>query len=210
MRLKTIHSPKQNYLALLLGLLFCSFSYAQDKAVPITVSAFNQATSMPFSELLTSPIHPGIAISTEFNYNKQPKSSRLFQTIGASYYYHRYLNQAVTIFSELGYEYRSRPGIEISALLGVGYMRSFRTAMEYTFKDGSYSTTKNLGVGRITPSFSLETGYYLFPKSTTSPKIFARYQVWVEYPFSPGFIDLIPHSNLHLGVKFFIGANNKQ
>lgn len=198
---------KTIYSSLLIGLLFSSLVYAQEKGIPITVSAFNQATSIPFSELLTSPIHPGIAVATELNYSKQPKQSRLFQTIGASYYYHRYLNQAVTVFSELGYEYRFKPGIELSALLGAGYMRSFRTATEYAFENGSYSATKNTGTGRFTPSFSLETGYYLHPKRITSPKLFVRYQVWVEYPFSPGFIDLMPHNNLHLGVKFFIGAN---
>lgn len=209
MHLKTILSDKRKYSSLLIGLLFSSLSYAQKKPIPIVVSAFNEATSMPFSEPLTSPVHPGVSVATEFNYSKEPKHSRLFQTIGTSYYYHRHLNQAITVFSELGYEYRFKPGIELSTLLGVGYMHSFRTATEYTFKNGSYSPSKNLGVGRFTPSFSLETGYYLFPKSRTSPKIFARYQAWVEYPFSPGFIELMPHSNFHLGVKFFIGANNK-
>lgn len=207
---QAVYRKKNLYLSLLTSLLFSTCCVAQDKQFPITVSVFNEATAMPFSEVFTKPVHPGLAVSTEFNYSRSPARSRLFQTLGVNYYYHQYLNQAATIFSELGYEYRSKPGIEISALLGVGYMRSFRTATEYTFKDGSYSSTKNLGVGRFTPSFSLETGYYLFPKSTTSPKIFARYQVWIEYAFSPGFIELMPHSNLHLGVKFFIGANHKQ
>ncbi|WP_143083881.1 hypothetical protein [Flexibacter flexilis] len=193
-----------------MGLFFSSFSHAQKKNLPVTVSAFNQATSMPFSKFFTAPIHPGLAISSEFNYSKAPKRSRLFQTLGGSYYYHRYLNQAITFFSELGYEFRTKPGVEIAALLGVGYMCSFRTATEYSFKNGSYTSSKNGGVGRFTPSFSLETGYYLFPEKQTSPKLFARYQVWVEYPFSPDFIDLMPHTNVHLGIKFLMGSNNQQ
>lgn len=199
-----IYKTAFRYFLLLNFLLFTSYCTAQDKQFPITISAFNEATTMPFSQFFTAPVHPGLALSTEFNYSKSPKRSRLFQTLGTNYYYHKYLNQAVTVFSELGYEYRFKPGVELSALLGAGYMHSFRTATEYEFKNGSYTTAKNTGVGRITPTFSLETGYYLFPKETNSPKIFVRYQTWIEYPFSPGFIDLMPHSNLHLGVKFFI------
>lgn len=192
------------HFTLISSLLISTYCKAQDKQFPVTISVFNEATAMPFSELFTAPLHPGIAVSTEFNYSRSPKRSRLFQTLGINYYYHQYLNQAVSVFSELGYEYRFKPGVELSALLGAGYMRSFRTTTEYEFKNGSYTATKNTGVGRITPTFSLEAGYYIVPKETNSPKIFIRYQTWVEYPFSPGFIDLMPHSNLHLGVKFFL------
>ncbi len=204
MKHPAIYSKRLYCFSLLTSLLFVNYCKAQDKNIPVTISVFNEAAAMPFSELFTSPVHPGLAVSTEFNYSRRTKHSRLFQTLGFNYYYHQHFNQAITVFSELGYEYRFKPGLELSALLGAGYMRNFRTATEYEFKNGNYTATRSRGVGRITPTISLEAGYYLFPKEKNSSKIFARYQTWVEYPFSPGFIELMPHSNLHLGIKFFM------
>ncbi|VXA94863.1 conserved exported hypothetical protein [Flavobacterium sp. 9AF] len=188
-------------------ILFCTFSvlHGQDKknSFPITLSIFNESTVMPFTSFFTLPIHSGFQFSTELNYNKILRN-RLFQTFGTSYYYHQYLNQSVTVFTELGYEFRTNLGIETSFLLGIGYMRSFRTSTEYEFDNGSYKKSRNLGVGRFVPSFSLETGYYIFPKNAISSKVFLKYQTWIEYPFSPNFIEIMPHQNVHIGVKFYI------
>lgn len=188
---------------LLSGFLYTSELLAQDKGFPITVSFYNEATSMPFSPLVTQPFHPGLALSTEFDYNRFAKSHRIFQTVGLSYYYHRYLNQAISLYSEFGYEFRIS-GIAFSSLVGVGYMRSYPTSTEFSLDNGHYKAKASTGVGHFIPSFSLESGYYLKPKEKYSTKLFLRYQAWVQYPFSRGFIDIMPHSNLHLGVKFFI------
>jgi len=45
---------------------------------------------------------------------------------------------------------------------------------------------------------------------TNSPKIFMRYQSWAEYPYSPDFIPVMTHINLHLGAKFFINTKTKK
>lgn len=193
-----------SYFILICNFFLSTYCIAQGKKIPVTISLYNESTSMPFTKVFSLPLHPGIAISTEFDYNKSPVKSRIFQTLGVNYYYHKHFNQAVTFLTEFGYEYRFKVGIELSALLGLGYMRGFRTKTEYEYKNGGYVIAKNVGVGRVTPSFSMETGYYLSSLEKNNIKIFARYQIWIEFPFSPGFIALLPHSNFHLGVKFFI------
>jgi hypothetical protein len=181
----------------------------QRNAIPINVSLFNESTSIPFTRFIAIPIHPGLQVGTEFNYRIKEKS-RLFQTVNLGYFYHNYLFQGIGINSELGYEYRLKGGLALSGLFGVGYMHTFGTSEEFTFKDGKYEKETDKGNTRIYPSLSLDVGYYLNRAQRNSPKIFLRYQSWVEYPYSPGFIPAMTHTNMHIGAKFFIQPKAKK
>jgi hypothetical protein len=181
----------------------------QGKAIPINVSIFNESTAIPFTRFVTTPIHPGLQLGTEFNY-KVKEHSRLFQTANISYFYHNYLAQGIGLNTELGYEYRLKFGLAISGLLGVGYMHTFATAEEFTFANGQYVKKADKGNARLYPAFSIDIGYYLKKEDKNSPKIFIRYQSWVEYPYSPDFIPVMTHINLHIGAKFFIHTKPKK
>lgn len=199
--------------AAIASLLMAIFSmpqptFAQSKPIPVTISVFNEATALPFTRFFTTPIHPGIQMGTEWNY-KQGAHGRLFQTANVFYFYHRHLAQAVGVHSELAYEYRFKPGIALQGMLGIGYMHSFRTAPEFDFVNGEYVTKKDAGSARLYPSLSMDIGYYLQKENVHSPKIFLRYQSWVEFPYSPGFIPVMTHINLHLGAKFFLFSKAK-
>ncbi len=183
------------YLSMPLGLL------AQKQPVPITLSFFNEATAIPFTRFFTIPIHPGVQFGTEIDYT-QKRHFRVFQTANLSYYYHNYLAQGIGFSTELGYEYRTKLGVALGALLGAGYMHTFTTAEEFTFSNGQYVKKPDTGNSRLYPSFSIDVGYY--PKKIRGPKFYIRYQSWAEYPYSPGFIPIMTHINLHVGAKFFI------
>jgi hypothetical protein len=183
--------------------------FGQGKAIPINVSFFNEATAIPFTRIVTTPVHPGIQVGTEFNY-KIKEHSRLFQTANISYFYHNYLAQGIGFNTELGYEYRLKFGLAFSGLLGVGYMHTFATAEEFTFTNGQYIKKADKGNARLYPSFSIDIGYYTKKAKINSPKIFIRYQSWAEYPYSPGFIPVMTHINLHVGLKFFIKTKTKK
>lgn len=196
---------------LLLILLFTSplLLRAQSGQIPVNISMFNEATAIPFTRLITTPIHPGIQLGTEFDYRHRTHS-RFFQTANVCYFYHNYLTQGIGINSEVGYEYRLTCGAAFTALLGAGYLHTFATAEEFTFSNGHYEQKPDRGNGRLFPSFSIDAGYYLKRDNENSPKVFIRYQSWIEYPYSPGFIPVMGHINLHAGVKFFIQRKEKQ
>jgi len=88
--------------------------------------------------------------------------------------------------------------------LGLGYMHTFATTEEFTFSNGHYEKKTDKGNARLYPSLSFDIAYYLKKTEKNSPKIFIRYQSWVEYPYSPDFIPVMTHINLHIGAKFFI------
>lgn len=190
-------------LSLLMTILvFSSFFYGQEKSIPVNLSVFNEATAIPFASFFSNPIHLGLQVGTEFNYTEKIHT-RFFQTVNINYYYHAYLNHGMGLFTEIGYEYRTKIGFSLTGLLGVGYLHTFATSEEFTFDNGEYEKKTDRGNARLYPSFSIDIGFYP-KKNKTSPKFFLRYQSWLEYPYSPGFIPMMTHVNLHLGTKFFI------
>ena len=190
-------------------LIFISVSVLAQRPLPVNISVFNEATALPFTKLITIPVHPGLQLGTEFNYRERA-STRLFQTANLCYFYHHHLNQGIGIFSELGYEYRLPAGFSFTSLFGLGYLHTFATAEEFTFSNGQYEQRADLGNARLFPSLSLDIGYYMKRENATGPKIFLRYQSWIEFPYSPGFIPVMTHINFHLGLKFFMLTHKTQ
>ena len=195
---------------ILLFLVFISpvLLFGQQKTLPVNISVFNESTAIPFTRFVSTPIHPGIQMGTEFNF-KVKEHSRLFLTANLSYFYHNYLAQGIGLTSELGYEYRLNSGLAFEGLIGLGYLHTFATAEEFKFADGNYQQKADRGNARLYPSISIDIGYYL-KANKNSPKLFIRYQSWVEYPYSPDFIPVMTHINLHLGAKFFITTKSKK
>lgn len=192
-----------NKILIFLVLFVPLLLHGQRNARPVTISLLNESTAIPFTRFMTTPFHPGIQIGTEFNF-REMEHFRIFQTVNVSYFYHNHLAQGIGINTEFGYEYRSKSGIAFSSLIGLGYLHTFSTAAEYKLLDGIYNNQADRGNARLFPALSLETGYYLKTTQQQSPKLFIRYQSWIEYPYSPDFIPLMTHINLHLGVKFFM------
>jgi hypothetical protein len=183
--------------------------FGQEKAIPINISLYNEATAIPFTRFFTSPIHPGIQLGTEYNW-MQKERARLFQTANIHYYYHRYLAQGIGLNTEIAYEYRLGSRFTFAGLLGIGYLHTFATAEEFYFSNGQYQKKTDFGNARLSPSLSLEIGYLLQKSEINSPKMFIRYQSWAEYPYSPDFIPVMTHISLHVGANFFINLKNKR
>ncbi len=182
--------------------------FAQKKGMPITISLFNEATAIPFTKFITTPIHPGIQAGTEFNYRVK-KRVRLFQSINLSYFFHNHLAQGIKISTELGYEYRLKIGLAFSGRVGLGYLHSFATKQEFSFDNGTYKAKADRGNARIAPSLSIDAGYYFRKAISNSPEIFIRYETWAEYPYSPGFIPVMLHTNFHIGARIYPLSHSK-
>jgi hypothetical protein len=178
------------------------YSNVLGQNVPIRISVFNESTSMPFTRAFSIPIHPGVELGTEFTWH-QSKHFKIYPTVTLGYVFHKNLYQAIFINGALGIDYRIKFGLNIKTALGIGYMRSFRTQQEYDFDGGSYHKKHDRGNGRVAPSLSLGLGYSLHPSRPHSSEIFIMYQTWIEYPYSPGFIPIMTHTNVHIGYKFY-------
>lgn len=190
-------------------LLFCAASLfmlsakAQKHPIPVTISVFNEATAIPFTKLITTPVHPGVQAGWGFSYRER-KHTHLFQTFNIGYVFHSKLYHGFFVNSELGYDYKFKFGLNIKTSIGIGYLHSFTTQKEYQFENGSYKSGRDKGDSRAVFSIGTGLGYRIQKKNPYSPEIFMMYQSWAEYPYSPGFIPLMTHTNLQLGTKLFM------
>ena len=176
--------------------------WSQPEGPPVVISLFNESVKMPFSALLQGPFHPGLAAGTELSW-KENKRFRCYPAITAGYMFHRRLFQGFFINAELGIDYKTAAGIVFKTKIGSGYLRSYVLSANYSFSKGSYITQKDKGSSVFMPSFTIGLGYLPAPRQTRSPELFILYQSWIELPYSPGFIPLLPHTNLCIGTKFF-------
>lgn len=182
--------------------LLATAGYAQDNTLPLRISFGNEATAIPFSRLVTSPVHPAFQVGTEFDW-RESDHFRLSPAVNIGYMLHKPLFQGVYVDVELQFDYKTDFGLNLKSALGLGYLRTFSTRQEFQFKNGRYKSGKDTGNSRIMPSLSLGLGYRLEPSNSRSTELFVMYQNWLEYPYSPGFIPLMSHTTLHIGSKFY-------
>ena len=175
---------------------FCQLKY------PLKIAVFNESTAIPFTKVFSKPVHPGLLVGTEIGY-KEKQHFRLYQTINLGYIWHRWLYHGFFINTELGYDYKLTAGINVKSQLGIGYMHSFSTQKEYKFSNGQYIVSPDKGNSRFIASLGFGIGYRFHSKDFYSPEAFLLYQGWVELPYSPGFIPIMPHLNLQAGAKFY-------
>lgn len=189
--------------SILLVLLVSSVMlYGQQESMPVTISVFNEATTIPFTEFLSIPIHPGFQMGTEFA-GKTKNHWRLYPSISIGYMFHKKLFQGIYINADVGVDYQTKAGINIKSKLGFGYLHTFATQQEFQFNGNHYESKADRGNVRIMPSLTFGLGYKLDRSNPQSTELYLLYQSWVEYPYSPGFIPLMTHTNLHLGTKLY-------
>ena len=188
---------------LLVFVFYSGMLQGQQEVLPINISIYNQSTSVPFTKFVTSPLHPGVQIGTEFK-GKIKNYWRLYPSLNIGYMFHRKLFQGIYLNADVGIDYRTNSGINIKGKLGLGYLHTFSTQQEFQFNGRRYESKSDRGNARIMPSLTLGLGYTLDRDNPHSAEVYFLYQSWIEYPYSPGFIPLMPHTNLHLGTKFYL------
>ena len=114
----------------MLVLLFsCSFFAAltqQTKKEKWLAIAFtNSHTAKPFgsfSHLFTKEFHPGLECAAGINWKSKPKHD-WFQELKLGYFYHRWVQHSIALYTEFGYRYRLPLKFELEGRLGGGYAR---------------------------------------------------------------------------------------
>jgi hypothetical protein len=186
-------------------LLFFSLSAkAQETTLPLSVSLFNNGTSLPgagYAGVFSKTIHPGITLGTYHLYRKKERSA-IFQTLKLGYFYHRHAQHGIQLYSELGYRYLIPIGFYAEGLIGIGYLHSIADVQQFKWEDGKYVKKANFGRPQFMATVSLAVGYDFKIKSKFPLKLFLQYQFWLQTPFVNKYVPLLPNTALHLGAIY--------
>lgn len=199
------------WLIILLNYINLEPLFGQDKKIPLSISIFNNGTSLPgtgYLGVFSKTIHPGITLGTYHLYHTGQKHE-FFQTFKAGYYYHRFVQHGIQLYSEAGYRYLTQSGIYGEALLGAGYLHSFPNMEVFVFKDGRYVKKRNFGKPQFMISTEVGGGYDLEARCKIPLRVFLLYQFWMQTPFVNKYVPLLPNTALHLGVRYMIRKKNK-
>lgn len=185
------------FLFLLLGI--SSTCYCQDHTRPVWLTIFTNGTTLPYAPTL-SPIHPGFTAGTHFTLGKN-----FYQTARVGYFFHRFAQHGIMLFTETGYKYSRPSGWFATGRFGAGYLHSFPHTDIFKLNDqGVYEKKRNWGRPQFMPSLTLSTGFSLEKKFNIPVEIFVDYQVWFQLPFVNQYVPVLPNVSLHLGTIFYI------
>lgn len=178
------------------------YSFCQSN-FPVKVAISNEATAIPYTRFVTTPFHPTLQVGTEYFYSNGAHHD-FYQTVNAGYIFHHYLYQGIYLNTGLGYDYIFPFGLKLKSNFELGYLHTFSTQDEYQLKNGDYVQGTDWGNARLMPVLSIGLGYVIKNKNICSSEIFMLYKSWVEYPYSPGFIPAMTHTNLEIGYKHYV------
>lgn len=192
---------------LLIFLVFPAIIMAQAwKSKPVSISVLNNATLLPPASLTATfnqPIHPGLTIAYEFGW-KETDKHKWFQNAGISYFYHRYVYQAILLNTQAGYRWKIK-NFSIEGYLQAGYMHAFLlTDRAVLQSDGTYKAKKGFGKPQFIGGTGVGFGYNL-GDNIRIRRIFINYDVRLQMPFVKSYVTLLPNGALSLGMQFNLG-----
>ena len=184
--------------------LLCILQVSAQKNKQISVAFMNAATANPFSQfgkLVTRVQHPGVELGYSFNWKTKTKHD-WYQEIKLAYFYHRFVQHAVPLYTDFGYRYKLTNTLIVQAAIGAGYMHSIpATAQIKLQSNGEYKNGK--GIGRMQGIAIVNIGgVYIFnPSAARTFKIFITYQQMLQTPFIKSYVPLLPYNILLVGVS---------
>lgn len=184
--------------------------WAQRQARFVSVAVTNHHSAYPFSSfanLFKKEFHPGVEFGYGFNWKTAPKHD-WYQTFKAGYFYHRFVQHAIPLSTQLGYRYKLNP-FQLSAALGAGYLHSIpATAVLQLSDDGTYEKAKGIGRGQALFNFTLGAQYIIYKQKQRPISIFLDYQQQVQTPFIQSYVPLLPYNSIAFGISVPLNPKN--
>jgi len=209
--------PKQQLLWVLM-LVIGNIGFAQDSGEPknrrlneISIAFSNSQPAMPFGKfttLFTGNHHPGIELSTCFNWKTKPKHDWT-QAFNLAYSYHRWVQHSIVLYTETGYRYKLPAGFSIDSKFGLVYMRSIVATETFSdgMEDGKQYSKITSGRSQTVASLSFGVSKKINPSRGCS--VFLYYQQRIQTPFIKSYVPLLPYSIVKAGIGLPLNANRK-
>ena len=193
-------------------LLFISIFVSAQKNRNISIAFLNTGSAYPFSQfgkLVSGIEHPGIEMGYAFNWKCKNKHD-WFQEIKLAYFYHRFVQHAFPLYTDVGYRYKFSPKWSTQIALGAGYLHSIPATAKLKLGDnGDYKNDKGLGRAQVLAVLNFGAGYIIHPLGKKPLKIFATYQQFLQTPFVKAYVPILPYNSLLIGGSIPLQSHKK-
>ena len=196
----------------LFTLLFISIFVSAQKNRNISIAFLNTGSGYPFSQfgkLVSGIEHPGIEIGYGFNWKSKNKHD-WFQEIKLGYFYHRFVQHAIPLYTDIGYKYKFSRKLTAQIALGAGYLHSIPATAKLKLGDnGEYKKDKGIGRAQAIAVVNFGAGYIIHPAGKRPLKIFATYQQFLQTPFVKAYVPILPYNSLLIGGSIPLQSHKK-
>ncbi len=190
------------FLTAIIFLMLFKIAVGQHKY--FSIATFNTQTAYPFTKLgglFSEVYHPGLEL-TLGKILADRKSHEWFLDGRAAYFFHRYVQHGISLYSNIGYRYKFSSRISSDISLGGGYMQSIPATAKFRLdEDGSYKNNKGLGRAQAIAAFGIGAGYRLRPSSKRPVKILLSWQQRLQLPFVKSYVPLLPYNSMMVGIS---------
>jgi hypothetical protein len=204
--------------AWLLMMLISTITVAQKSSMPtkegklnnVSVAFTNSQSAMPFGtfyKLFTGTYHPGIEVSTGFDWKTKAKHDWI-QSFTFGYSYHRWVQHSIVLYAELGYRYKFPAGLSVETRLGGGYMRAILATEAFSDGVEEGKQYSKITSGRSQCIASLSFGINKKIKKPFDCMFFLHYQQRIQTPFIQSYVPLLPYNIIKTGVTIPLKNNH--
>jgi len=178
----------------------------------ISIAFLNTGTAYPFaqfSQLATHMQHPGVEAGYSFNLRAKSKHD-WYQEYKLAYFYHRYVQHAILLYTDIGYRYKISHGLTAQLALGAGYLQAIPATAKLKLQaNGEYKNGKGLGRMQGMATANIGVGYTVYPPRKTPVTIFTTYQQLLQMPFVKAYVPILPYNSLLIGFGIPLQSNKK-
>ncbi|MGH2564104.1 MAG: hypothetical protein ACRDE5_06310 [Ginsengibacter sp.] len=196
-------SIMKNVTGFFISLLIAASGYAQ-RNKQISVAFLNTGSAYlfaEFSKLITTVQNPGIELGYGFNWKTKPKHD-WFQEFKLSYFYHRFVQHVIPLYTDIGYRYKFSSSLSAQASLGAGYMQSIPATAKLKLDanaNGEYKKDKGIGRAQAIAVVGFSIGYIIHSSVKNAPRFFITYQQFLQTPFVKAYVPILPYNSLIIG-----------
>jgi hypothetical protein len=180
-----------------------SWANTQRREKEWSLAVMNTQSAMPFAKfagMFTDQFHPGIEAGIGFNWKTKPKHD-WFQEFKAGYFFHRFVQHAIPVYTDFGYRYKFSKRLASGLMIGVGYLHSIPATAKFKLdNNGDYKNNKGIGRMQAMASFGLQLSFTMNPKARHPFNIFSRYQQQIQMPFVKSYVPLLPYNSFMIGL----------
>jgi len=179
-----------------------TFSQRQQKFVSLAITTNHTAYPFAsFGKLFVKDFHPGIEAGYGFNWKTKPKHD-WYQTFKGGYFYHRFVQHAIPLYTQFGYRYKWKDHLQLTSAVGGGYLHSIpATAVLKADNDGTYKNAKGIGRGQALINLSFGAQYMIKKNDRVLFTPFVNYVQQLQTPFIKSYVPLLPYNSLQLGIN---------
>ena len=181
---------------------FVLLTVSAQKNRQLSIAFVNTASAYPFAKfgsLVTNLQHPGIEIGYNFNWKTRDKHD-WYQEIKTGYFYHRFVQHAIPLYTDFGYRYKFKKKWTAQVALGAGYLHSLPAAGQFELNEnGTYKKKKSIGRIQAMAVANLGIAYTITGKLPV--KVFSTYQQQIQMPFVKSYVPILPYNSLIVGVS---------